>query len=252
MLSIIIPTLNEEKYLPLLLKGIKKQNFNGNLEIIVADAGSIDKTIEIAKSFGCKIVPGGLPAKGRNEGAKVAKGNILLFMDADNIDLPTNFLKQLLEEFEKRNLDMASFPVYPEGNGFDKVAYGSYNLWARISQNFLPHATNSILVRKEIHEKIGGFDEEIKMAEDHEFVRRAAKFGRFGFIKTEPVLTSTRRFERDGRLKTYLKYLVAALHMLLLGKIKSNIYNYRFNQYSKTELPKEAKVKKRTKSSSPE
>ena len=232
MLSIITPTLNEEKYLPLLLEAIKQQNFDGNLEIIVADADSQDRTIEIARDFGCKIVPGGLPAKGRNEGAKAAKGETLLFMDADNIYLPTNFLEQSLEEFEKRKLDVASFPVCPQGNGFDKIAYGSYNLWARISQNFLPHATNSILVRKEIHEKIGGFDEEIKMAEDHEFVRRAAKFGKFGFIKTEPVLTSARRFERDGRLKTYLQYLVAALHMLLLGKIKSNIYNYWFNQYS--------------------
>jgi len=237
MLSIIIPTLNEEKCLPLLLEAIKKQNFS-DLEIIVADADSQDGTIEIARDFGCKIVPGGLPAKGRNEGAKAAKGEIILFMDADNIYLPTNFLKQSLEEFEKRNLDVASFPVCPQGNGFDKIAYGSYNLWAGISQNFLPHATNSVLVRKEIHEKIGGFDEEIKMAEDHEFVRRAAKFGKFGFIKTEPVLTSTRRFERDGRLKTYLKYLVAALHMLLLGKIKSNIYNYRFNQYSKNKKNK--------------
>ena len=65
MLSIIIPTLNEEKYLPLLLEAIKKQKVDGNLEIIVADAGSQDRTIEIARDFGCKIVPGGLPARGR-------------------------------------------------------------------------------------------------------------------------------------------------------------------------------------------
>ena len=69
MLSIIIPTLNEEKLLSLLLKEIKKQNFL-DYEIIVADANSGDKTVEIAKSFGCKIVKGGLPPKGRNEGAK--------------------------------------------------------------------------------------------------------------------------------------------------------------------------------------
>ena len=72
MLSIIIPALNEEKYLPLLLGEIKKQNFADDLEIIVADAGSVDKTIEIARSFGCEITKGGLPAKGRNEGGKVA------------------------------------------------------------------------------------------------------------------------------------------------------------------------------------
>ena len=96
MLSIIIPALNEEKYLPLLLKEIKKQNFADDLEIIVADAGSEDKTVEIAKNYGCKIVQGGLPARGRNEGAKIAQGDIFLFMDADNIYLPKNFLEKLI------------------------------------------------------------------------------------------------------------------------------------------------------------
>ncbi len=78
MLSIIIPTLNEENYLPLLLESIKKQNFN-DYEIIVADAGSTDKTLEIAKNYGCITMAGGLPAKGKNEGAGMAKGDLLFF-----------------------------------------------------------------------------------------------------------------------------------------------------------------------------
>lgn len=232
MLSIIIPTLNEEKYLPWLLEAIKKQDFDGALEIIIADANSEDQTLEIAKSYGCKIVPGGLPAKGRNEGAKEAQSDTLLFLDADNIFLPSNFLKELLEEFNQKNLKVASFPVYPKGNKFDKFAYGIYNFWTWLTQKILPHATNSVLVKKEIHQLVGGFDEEIKMAEDHYYARQAAKYGKFGFIKTKPVFTSCRRFEKDGRFITYSKYLIAALHMLFLGKIKSDIYHYRFNQYS--------------------
>lgn len=230
MLSIIVPTLNEEKYLPILLGEIKKQkNFNDDLEIIVADAGSKDKTLEIARSSGCKIVPGGLPAKGRNEGAKVARGDVLLFMDADNIFLPENFLNNLLEEFKKRNLSVASFPICPKGNVFDKIIYGLYNFWVNLSQKFSAWATNSVLVKKEIFEKIGGFDENVKIAEDHDFAKRAARISKYGFIKTEPVLTSTRRFERDGRFKTYLKYLLAALHIFILGPVKSDIFKYRFN-----------------------
>ena len=82
ILSIIIPTYNEEKYLPILLESIKKQSFE-DYEIIVADANSTDNTRNIAQEYGCIIVDGGLPAIGRNNGANVAKGDILLFLDSD-------------------------------------------------------------------------------------------------------------------------------------------------------------------------
>jgi S1-C subfamily serine protease len=228
MLSIIIPTLNEEKYLPILLSQIKKQNFK-DYEIIVADAGSTDKTVEIAKSFGCKVVKGGLPAKGRNEGAKVAKGDIFLFMDADNIYLPDGFLEKLISEFERRNLGVASFPIYPKGNLIDKIFYFLYHKFVEIFQNWTAFAFNSLLIRREIFEKIGGFDEKVVFAEDHDLVKRAAKISKFGFIKTEPVLTSPRRFERDGRLKTYGKYLLAGIYISLFGPIKKPIFDYRFD-----------------------
>jgi len=241
MLSIIIPTLDEEKYLPILLSQIKKQSFS-DYEIIVADGGSTDKTVEIAKSFDCKVTNGGLPAKGRNEGAKIARGEIFLFLDSDNIYLPEKFLEKLIFEFEKRNLGVASFPIYPAGNWFDKIAYFFYNSWTKISQNFLPHATNSVLVKKEVFEKIGGFNEEIKIGEDHDFARRAAKISKFGFIETEPVLTSIRRFEKDGRIKTYLKYLVAGIYMLFFGPIKKEIFKYRFDDLGKNDKIKNMKI----------
>ena len=227
MLSIIVPTLNEEKYLGLLLNEIKKQTFK-DWEIIIADAGSSDRTREIAESFGCRMVKGGLPAKGRNEGAKIAQGDLLLFTDADNIFLPNNFLENLIQEFNRRNLDCASFPIYVDGNGMDKILYTFYNLWVEISQNFLPHAFNSALVRKEIHEQINGFDEDIKLAEDHSYARKAARVGKFGFIRTKPVLTSSRRFERDGKLAVYCKYILAAIYLFFFGDIKTDIFKYRF------------------------
>lgn len=235
MLSIIIPTLNEENYLPLLLDSIKKQNFN-DYEIIVADGGSQDKTLEIAKKYGCKIVKGGSVAKGRNEGAKVAKGNIFLFLDADVVLNSSDFLEKLINKFKKRNLEVASFPVLPQGKIIDKIAYGFYNFWAYLIQSFLPHATEVILVKKETYQLSGGFDEEIKIAEDHAYVRKASKFGKYGFIKIEPIFTSARRFERDGRLKTYLKYFLSGVHMLFLGPVKSNIFKYKFDHYNRKRL----------------
>jgi glycosyltransferase involved in cell wall biosynthesis len=227
MLSIIIPTLNEQEYLPFLLKGIKKQNFK-DYEIIVADGGSDDKTVEIARDFGCKVVRGGLPGRGRNEGAKKAEGDLFLFIDADNKILRKDFLDKLLFEFKERNLGSASFPIYPNGIKFDKFAYWIYNLWVKLTQRFLPHATGAILVKKEVHFAIGGFDEEIKLAEDHEYARRAGKKELFGFIDIEPVLFSSRRFEIEGRLKAYSKYVLAGIYMLFFGPIKSDIFKYRF------------------------
>lgn len=231
MLSIVIPTLNEENYLPLLLESIKQQDFNEEYEIIVADNNSKDKTAKIAKEYGCKVISGGLPPKGRNEGARIAKGELILFSDAD-VTLPPHFLEKVLEEFKIRKLGIASFPLHPKKNRFDKIIFRVYNLYTRLVQNLWPIAAQAILVRKEIHQIIGGFDEKIKIGEDHDYVIRAAKFDKFGFL-SQFVLSSSRRFERDGRIRTYLKYLLIGVYMVISGPVRSDIFKYRFGHYKK-------------------
>ena len=240
-LSIIVPTLNEEKYLPILISQLKKQTFQ-DFEIIVSDGGSTDKTREIAQNFGCKVVDGGLPAKARNEGAKVAKGELFLFLDADNIYLPEDFLEKAIDEFERRNLGVAGFPLYVAGNFIDKIVYFLYNLWVKITQKFFPLACNVILTKREVFEKVGGFDEEVFVGEDHDFAQRAAKVSKFGFIeKAGKVITSARRLEKEGRLKTYLKYILAGIHFYFLGPPKKKIFNYEFNLGPSKNFEKELK-----------
>jgi len=230
-LSVIIPTLNEEKYLSLLLDSIGRQNFK-DLEIIVADAGSKDKTVEITKSFGCSIIKGGLPAKGRNEGAKVAKGNLFLFLDADTI-LPENFFEKALAEFKKRNLDIVSFCLEPKTkSNFKKFLFIFFYNWPiLILEKILAHGAQAILVKKEIFGKVGGFDEGVKFAEDHSFMRKAKKFGNFGILRKVRVFSSLRRFEREGFIKTYLKYLLAEIYMIFFGDIKKDIFKYKFGNF---------------------
>ncbi len=241
MLSIIIPTLNEEDYLPLLLETIKKQDFT-DYEIIVADANSKDKTRKIAKNYQCKVVIGGSVAVGRNKGAEAAQGNLLLFVDADMFFPFVGFLTELIKKFEKRKLKIAGFPLCPvtdcfisnsapKGKRIDRDCFRAYSFWAKINQKILPHASGVILVKKEIHQKVSGFDKEIKIGEDHAYVRKAAKFGKFGFLSMSPILTSSRRFECDGRLKVYLKYILAGVYMLLWGPVKLDIFKYKFNHY---------------------
>lgn len=233
MISVIIPTLNEQKYLPILLSQIKKQTFK-DYEIIVADGGSKDKTVEIAKSFGCKVVKGGTTAKGRNEGAKAAKGEILVFLDADNIFLPENFFEKIIEEFEKKKLEVATSPLQIDGNFFDKIIYALYNFWVKLTQRFLAHASNVIIVKKEIFEKVGGFDEKVKIAEDHWFARKASKFGKFGIVNTKPVITAARRLERDGRLRTYFVYFLTGIYLFFFGPPKGKFFKYEFDHYDRT------------------
>lgn len=240
MLSIIIPTLNEEKCLPLLLESIKKQSVSrtvldeNNFEIIVADAGSKDKTVEIAKTYGCKIVKGGLPAKGRNEGAEVARGDLLLFLDAD-MTLPENFLEKVLKEFKERNLDIAGFLMDPlTRNNFLKFLFNLFYNWPVLAlARVLAHAAQVILVKKNLHQKLKGFDETIKLAEDHDYAKRAKKIGKFGIIRTPRFFSSLRRFEKDGWVKTYLTYILCESHMIFLGPVKSEIFKYKFNHYEK-------------------
>ena len=237
MLSIIIPTLNEEKFLYSLLNSIKKQDFKGDYEIIVADNNSTDGTLKLAESYGCKITLGGLPAKGRNEGAKIAGGGLFLFVDGDTI-LPEDFLQNSISEFKKRKLDLASFFIYPyQKNKIFKLGYNLFYNWlpALLGEKVLPHATNSILVKRELHQKLGGFDESIKIAEDHFYARQGAKIGSFGLIRSSHILASTRRFDKDGLFVTLLKYIWAEFYMILFGPIKSNIFNYKFAHYYKNQ-----------------
>ena len=233
MISIIIPSLNEEKYLPLLLESIKEQNFS-DYEIILADAGSKDKTLEIAKNYGCIVVPGGLPAKGRNEGAKIAKGRLLFYVDADII-LPKDFFDKAVSEFNKRNLDIASFCLIPlPKNNFTSFLIDVfYNKPIVLLQNILPHAAMGILVKKDLSDKLNGFDEGIKLAEDMDFARRA-KYklkAKFGIIKYVKIYFADRRLKTDGWLTTGIKFFLCELHMIFVGPVRSDIFKYKFDHH---------------------
>ena len=226
MISIIIPAFKEEAYLPRLLESIKKQAYK-NYEIIVADANSKDKTRQIAKKYGCRIVKGGMPAAGRNNGAKAAKGSILLFLDADSI-IQEDFIKDALNDINERKLDVAGSYLHPlSGKFIDKIFLGIFNLWIFITQFFYPNACGSgIFCKKLLHEKVKGFDETIKLSEDMDYVKRCGKYGKFRIIKNSKVLYSMRRYKKEGRFKVGLKLFLSAIYRILFGEIRSDVFKY--------------------------
>ncbi|MEK7183520.1 MAG: glycosyltransferase [Patescibacteria group bacterium] len=227
--SIVIPAKNEERYLPILLYGLSKQTHKPE-QIILADADSTDKTREIALKHGCIIVQGGMPGPGRNAGAQVATGDILLFLDADvQIDDP-KFIEHALEEIEEKQLDIATPDIHlVKGTWADKLGHGFYNLYVRAWGTWRPHAPGfCIFIRRSLFEKIKGFDASILLCEDHELAQRAGKQGKFGFLNSISIGVTDRRLRRDGGLVVAAKYVFAELHTLTLGPIRHNLFHYDF------------------------
>jgi glycosyltransferase involved in cell wall biosynthesis len=232
-ISIVIPTLNEEKYLPKLLQSIKSQKFK-DYEIIVADANSKDKTAEIAKKYGAKVVKGGMPAVGRNNGARIAKGYFIFFFDAD-VKLPKDFLRKAYEELIKRHLELATCECVPLSNlMIDKVAHKLANIYIKLNQYSSPHAAGfCILVKRGLFEKVNGFNEHLKIAEDHDFVKRASRFARLRVLKSVKIRVSIRRLKKEGRFVLIGKYLKVESQMMMRKNLKKDIIAYEFGEFDK-------------------
>lgn len=224
-LSIIIPTFNEEDYLPNLLESIKRQDFQ-DYEVIVADAGSTDKTREIAKEFGCKIVEGGLPAVGRNRGAEVAQGEYFLFLDSDVI-LTKDYLELCLNEFQERELGIAITQIAPLSDGFlNKITHDFANFFMRKVEKIKPHGAGcyGIVTTKKLHEEVEGFDEDLDFGEDTDYIERIGAISQFKVLRSPKLLVSTRRLQEEGLRNVAFKY------------VKSTFYQFRGKQVTAADL----------------
>jgi len=231
MISIIIPTYNEEKYLPKLLKSIKKQSYK-KYDIIVSDNNSKDKTKLIAKKFGCKIVKGGYPGKARNNGAKIAKYD-LLFLDADNIIKDKDFLMNFKNKINKNKLDVATCKVLPDSKKFSpNVYYFLKNYLNKYFGYIRKHASGQcIFIKKKLFKKINGYDESLLLAEEHDLVQRASKYGKFHFFLNIHIHNSARTIEKEGLLKILIKSGYSELYRLFGKKIKKKLFKYEFGNY---------------------
>jgi glycosyltransferase involved in cell wall biosynthesis len=229
MLTIVIPTRNEEMHLPLLLDSIKKQTLQPT-QIIVADAQSTDATRLIAKKYGAQIVDGGEISFGRNAGAQEATTDLVLFLDADVELRDAEFLEKSIGEILERKLDLATCDVFPLSDAFiDHFLHKAYNKYVRAWGSMFPHAPGfCMFVRKSKHDEINGFDEEISFCEDHDYAQRLTKVGSFAILRSTKIPVSIRRMDRDGRINIAIKYLIAELHLALLGPIKHDRFKYTF------------------------
>lgn len=209
-LSIIIPTLNEEHYLPRVLDHLINQKWDGKLQVIVADGESKDETVKIAKSYSTKFVDFEVTSShdktiggARNEGASKAKYSHLLFIDCD-IFLPSNFLNDFLRKIPSDKPILAFVLHIPSKfNVLDYLwTFGAFAFYS-IYQIFNPFCSGTFFfVSRDIFQKVGGFKEGLRMAEDIELSNRLIKAGaKFRFFYRPFVLASARRLHEIGRMK---------------------------------------------------
>jgi len=234
MLSIIIPTLNEEKYLPRLLASIKNQDFS-DYEIIVSDGNSKDKTRAVAAANTCRVVVSDRrsPACQRNEGATLARGEILLFLDADS-RLPDGFLEKSYKQFIDRGLDAAGFYLrFDSPRRLYKLYNFFYDLTCFFGQFFKPASVGvAIMVKKAYHKRLNGFDESIFIGEDYDYTTRIFKIGRFRMIKKTFIYFSPRRWEKEGQFRVLARLIKASFYFLFKGPIRKKIVKYEFGDFN--------------------
>lgn len=247
-ISIIIITLNESQRIGNLLTDLVWQTYQ-NFEVIVVDSDSDDDTCEIARRFKHQLpdlTVHNMHARGvclgRNTGAKLAKHERLLFLDAD-VRLTDDFLQHATDSLDDKNLEVAG--VYLNAQDLPahfRFGYGLFNVGIYLTQFAFPTAIGACMFSsKRMHKQLGGFDQSITLCEDCDYVKRASSHTQFRMLpisfKFDP-----RRLRQDGTISTTRKYLHANVHRFFIGEIRNNKIRYEFNHYLPTTDNKSHKV----------
>jgi glycosyltransferase involved in cell wall biosynthesis len=195
-ISVIIPAHNEERYLSATLDSLNEQE-NPPCEIIVIANGCNDRTAEVARNRCDRLIVLSQKCLGiaRNLGARIAQGELLMFLDADTT-LEPSALGKIAESFSAGHAS-GTLNGLPES---DRLSFRLlYELKNFVHRTHL-HAGSSgvILCWKKDFIRVGGFDERLQVRENSELIRRLSRYGKYKFISDVSAVTSMRRYEQKG------------------------------------------------------
>jgi rSAM/selenodomain-associated transferase 2 len=189
MVSIIVPTLNEELALPNTLEALFAMG--GEKEIIVSDGGSTDKTVEIANRFGVQTIRA---ERGRGSqmhaGACASSGDVLWFVHADTVP-PQHALREVMEALREPTVAGGNFGLIFDGDS--TAARRLTSIYPLLRAIDLCYGDSGIFCRRTIYDLVGGF-RPLALFEDLDLLRRLRKHGRFVHLNCR-MTTSSRRFE---------------------------------------------------------
>jgi len=217
-LTIVIPAKNEARLLPMLLTSLTQQDYwqMRNTKVYLADAGSTDGTPEIARSFAnrldIEVIPGGLPATGRNNGGRLAVTRYVLFIDADIELSDRTLIRRSVEKMRRKQLHCLTTNIScPRGGVLDRLLYWGNNLMQHLSRLNKPFSTGMfMLFDRARFDQLGGFHEGALFAEDYMLSKQVAR-GRFGIVSGS-VVTTNRRFRKMGHFRIVRLFLRTALN----------------------------------------
>ena len=220
-ISIIIPTLNEEKYLPKCLDSIAKQDYSGSYEVILGDGCSKDRTLKIAKEYGAKVVtePKKTISAGRQKACEKAKGRIIVSTDADII-APKDWLTKADKALEGCVGGFGYIVPY-DGNGLEtwmcKHVMDRW-MWGMSAIRMPVPAGSNLYFQRKAFEKAGGFNTDLVTAEDLDLVTRLMKQGKVSYNPDSVVYVSLRRVQDWGYARYVLFHTTNAIKWHSTGK----------------------------------
>ena len=224
LISVVVPAFNEERWIEACLGSLLNQDYPRHLrEVIVVDNGSSDRTAQIARALGARVVqePERGVARARQRGAVAAQGQILAGTDADAI-APRDWLGRIAQAFTAQpELIAITGPLsLHDGTAVQRwLTENVLNPWLRVNCALGRYVFtgNNYALRTEDYWKVGGFNTSLLSGEDTDLARRISKEGKVRFDSQMRMSISSRR-TKEGYGNLLLRTWPEFVRVVLLGR----------------------------------